>query len=163
MANPMYGQNKFDNTVDNSTGSVVSFTPSADGTQIADAESIVLTASDAGNKYFINISANTCTIRLPAVASSKGYEVSVTLDITSDGEATKDLHIFTDAATEFIIGAGNDAGVVHLSDVDNDDLMFDGTKLAGDNVSLICDGVHWYANFIASTSATFVSGTATRS
>tara|TARA_R110000824_G_scaffold108507_3_gene255582 strand:+ start:4117 stop:4608 length:492 start_codon:yes stop_codon:yes gene_type:complete len=162
MANPMYGQNKFDNQVDNSTGSVVRFTPAADGTAIAAGESIILAAADAGNKYFINISANTCTMRLPSAANSVGYEVSVTLDISSNSEATKDLEIFTDATTEFIIGAGNDAGVVHLSDVDNDSLLFDGTKLAGDSVSLICDGVHWYANYIASTGSVFVSGTATR-
>ena len=162
MANPLYGQNKLDNAIDNSTGSVIKFIPASDGTAIAGAESIVLTAADAGNKYFVNIGENTCTIRLPSAAASMGYEVSVTLDIGSNSEATKDLHIFTDATTEFIIGAGNDAGVDHLSAITNEELMCDGTKLSGDNVSLICDGQHWYANYIASTASTFVSGTATR-
>jgi len=162
MANPMYGQNKFDNAVDNSTGSVVSIKAGADGTAISGGETVVLTAADAGNKYFVDISTTTATFRLPSAAKSKGFEVSMTLDISSNSEATKDMEIFTDAATEFIIGAGNDAGVVHLSDVDNDSLLFDGTKLAGDSVSLICDGTHWYANYIASTAAVFVSGTATR-
>ena len=162
MANPLYGQNKADNAIDNATGVVKTITPTADGTQISGAETVVLTAADAGNKYFVNIGDNTATFRLPSAAASTGYEVTIYLNISSNSEATKDLHVFTDAATEFIIGAGNDAGVVHLSDVDNDDLMFDGTKLAGDNVHLICDGFHWYANYIASTSATFVSGTATR-
>ena len=163
MANPLYGQNKADNAIDNSSGVVKRVQPAADGTQISGAETVVLTAADAGNKYFVNIGSYTATFRLPSAALSAGYEVSIYLDIGSNSEATKDLHVFTDATTEFIIGAGNDAGVVHLSDVDNDDLMFDGTKLAGDNVHLICDGVHWYANYIASTASTFVSGTATRS
>tara|TARA_R110000824_G_scaffold358469_1_gene546009 strand:- start:3880 stop:4371 length:492 start_codon:yes stop_codon:yes gene_type:complete len=163
MANPLYGQNKFDNAIDNSTGQVVSVIPSADGTEISGAETVVLTATDAGNKYFVNIGANTATFRLPSAYTSKGYEVSITLDIGSNSEAAKDCTVFTDSTAEFIIGAGNDAGVVHLTDVDNDELMFDGTKLAGDNVSLICDGHHWYANYIASTAAVFVSGTATRS
>ena len=152
MANPLYGQNKFDNAIDNSTGQVVSVIPSADGTEISGAETVVLTATDAGNKYFVNIGANTATFRLPSAYTSKGYEVSITLDIGSNSEAAKDCTVFTDSA-----------GVVHLTDVDNDELMFDGTKLAGDNVSLICDGHHWYANYIASTAAVFVSGTATRS
>ena len=162
MANPQYGMNKFDNALDNSTGEIKHIIPAADGTEIAGAETVVLTAVDAGNKYFVNIGANTATFRLPSAAASVGYEVSIYLDIGSNSEATKDMYIFTDAATEFIIGAGNDAGVVHLSDVDNDNLMFDGTKLAGDNVKLICDGKHWYADYIASTGSVFVSGTATR-
>ena len=162
MANPQYGQNKFDDAIDNSTGEIKHVKATADGTQISGAETVVLTAADAGNKYFVDISSNTATFRLPSAYASKGYEVSITLDINSNTEATKDLHVFTDSTVEFIIGAGNDAGVVHLTDVDNDDLMFDGTKLAGDSVTLICDGLHWYANFIASTGAVFVSGTATR-
>ena len=162
MANPMYGQNAFDNAVDNSTGKIVHITPASDGTAIADGETVVLTAADAGNNYFVNIGANTATFRLPDAGVSAGYEVTITLDINSNSEATKDLHVFTDNTAQFIIGAGNDAGVVHLSAITNDELMFDGTKLAGDNVKLICDGIHWYANYIASTASTFVSGTATR-
>ena len=162
MANPLYGQNTFDNSIDNSTGKLVHVKPPSDGTAISGAETVVLAAADAGNKYFVDISEFTATFRLPSAYASKGYEVSITLDINSNSEATKDLHVFTDSTAEFIIGAGNDAGVVHLSDVDNDELMFDGTKLAGDTVTLICDGLHWYANYIASTGSVFVSTTATR-
>ena len=162
MANPLYGQNKADNAIDNATGEIIHISPAADGTAISGAETVVLVAANAGNKYFVDIGTYTATFRLPSAYSSKGYEVSITLDIASNTEATKDMHIFTDSTAEFIIGAGNDAGVVHLSDVDNDELMFDGTKLAGDSVSLICDGKHWYANYIASTASVFVSGTATR-
>jgi len=166
MANPLYGQNKFDGTVDNTTGSIVHFAPTADGTHIADAESIVLAAADSGNKYFVNISTYTCSVRLPSCASSNGYEVSFYLDITSDGETSKDLDIFTDATTEFIIGACVAGGVVYDSAADNDLLRIDtsaGTAGAGDRVSLICDGLHWYvAEANTLTGSAFVSGTATR-
>ena len=162
MANPLYGQNKFDNSVDNSTGAIKHVKPGSDGTHIAAAETVILASTDAGNRYFVDISANTASFRLPSAYANKGMEVAFHLDINSDAEGSKDLDIFTDSTAEFIIGAGNDAGVVHLSDVDNDELMFDGTKLAGDTVTLICDGLHWYANYIASTASVFVSGTATR-
>ena len=167
MANPLYGQNKFDDNVDNSTGSIVHFTPSADGTCIADGESIVLTSADAGNKYFINISAATCSVRLPSCASNKGMEVSFYLDITSDTEATKDLDIFTNATTEFIMGGALDGGVLHDTSVADDLLRLDSSGSAasgGDMVSLVCDGLHWYVmNAVATGADVWVSGTATRS
>jgi len=166
MANPMYGQNKFDNAVDNSTGDIIHFTPSSDGTHIAAAESVILTSSDAGNRYFVNISSNTASFRLPSAYSNKGMEVHFHLDITSDAEATKDLDIFTDSTAEFIIGALTDGGTVHDSTVADDLLQFDssaGAAGAGDRLSLVCDGIHWYiTEATALTAGCFVSGTATR-
>ena len=167
MANPMYGQNKFDNAVDNSTGEIVHFTPGSDGTHIADAESIVLTSANAGNRYFINISANTCSVRLPSAYTNKGMEVHFHLDITSDAEGTKDLDIFTDSTAEFIIGSCFDGAGVHDSTVADDLLRLDtsaGAAGGGDRVSLVCDGKHWYVTEgSALTADAFVSGTATRS
>ena len=166
MANPMYGQNKFDNAVDNSTGSIVHFTPSADGTAIADGESVVLASSDAGNRYFVNISANTASFRLPAAAANKGMEVHFHLDITSDTEASKDLDIFTDGVAEFIMGTCLDAGATHDTTAADDLLRLDtsaGEACAGDRVSLVCDGLHWYVTeAVALAANAFVSGTATR-
>jgi hypothetical protein len=167
MANPMYGQNKFDNAIDNSTGSIVHFLPSADGTHIAGAESVILTTADAGNRYFVNISANTASFRLPSAFSSKGMEVHFHLDIASDAEATKDLDIFTDSTAEFIIGIAIDAGAAHDTTVADDLLRLDTTAGAaggGDRVSLVCDGSHWYVTQAVALSAdAWVSGTATRS
>ena len=167
MANPFYGQNKFDNSVDNATGEIVHFKPSADGTAIADGESKVLTSSDAGNRYFVDISANTASFRLPSAYANKGMQVHFHLDLLSDTEGTKDLDIFTDSTAEFIIGAGYDGAGVHDSSVADDLWRFDtsgGAAGGGDRLSLVCDGQHWYIiEASALTAGAFVTGTATRS
>jgi hypothetical protein len=167
MANPLYGQNKFDNAVDNSTGVVKHIKPASDGTAIADAETLVLASTDAGNRYFIDISANTATFRLPSAYTNKGMEVHFHLDINSDAEATKDVIVFTDSTSEFIIGALTDGGTVHDSTVADDQILWDtstGEAGGGDRLSLVCDGLHWYVTGSAAlTAGIFISGTATRS
>ena len=96
MANPMYGSNKFDNQVDNANGDIVHVVAGADGTAIAGAETKVLVSADAGNRYFVDISSNTASFRLPSAYSNKGMQVHFHLSIASDAEATKDMIIFTD-------------------------------------------------------------------
>jgi hypothetical protein len=166
MANPFYGQNKFDNSVDNATGEIVHFKPSADGTAIADGESKVLTSSDAGNRYFVDISANTASFRLPSAYANKGMQVHFHLDLLSDTEGTKDLDIFTDSTAEFILGVCLDAGAIHDTTEADDLLRIDttaGEAVAGDRISLVCDGKHWYVmDAVAVSANAFVSGTATR-
>ena len=166
MGNPLYGQNKFDNAVDNSTGEIFHIKPAADGTAIADAETKVLVSADAGNRYMIDISANTATFRLPSAYSNKGMEVHFMLDINSDAEASKDVIVFTDSTAEFIIGALTDGGTVHDSTVADDQILWDsstGEAGGGDRLSLVCDGIHWYITEATALSAgIFVSGTATR-
>lgn len=167
MGNPLYGQNKFDNAVDNSTGEIKHITPASDGTHIAAAETVILTSSDAGNRYFVNISANTASFRLPSAYSNKGMQVHFNLSIVSDAEGTKDLDIFTDSTAEFIIGTCLDAGAAHDTTVADDLLRIDtsaGAAGGGDRVSLVCDGLHWYVTeAVALSAGAFVSGTATRS
>ena len=167
MANPLYGQNKFDDAIDNATGVIKHVKPGSDGTAIADAETLVLTTKDAGNRYLINISANTATFRLPSAYSSKGMQVHFMLDINSDAEGTKDVIVFTDSTAEFIIGALTDGGTVHDSTVADDQILWDtstGAAGGGDRLSVVCDGQHWYiTEATALTAGIFVSGTATRS
>ena len=166
MANPLYGQNSFDNAVDNSTGIIKHVKPASDGTHIAAAETVILASTDAGNRYFVDISANTASFRLPSAYANKGMQVHFHLDINSDGEATKDLDIFTDSTAEYIIGALTDGGTVHDSAVDNDLLRFDtsgGAAGGGDRLSLVCDGIHWYITEATALSAgCWVADTATR-
>ena len=166
MANPLYGQNKLDNSIDNSIGDIKHILPAADGTGIAGAETVILTASDAGNRYFVDVSANTASFRLPSAGTVKGMQVHFHADITSDGEATKAMIVFTDATTEFVIGTCLDAGAVHDTSVADDQIKLDGgggALAGGDRVSLVCDGKHWYVTEAVSlTAATWVSGTITR-
>lgn len=167
MANPMYGSNKFDNAVDNSTGDIVHITPSADGTGVANAETVILASSDAGNRYFVNVATNTASFRLPSAYTNKGMQVHFHADIASDAEATKAMIVFTDSTAEFIIGTCLDAGAVHDTSVADDQIKLDGgggALAGGDRVSLVCDGYHWYiTEAVSLTAATWVSGTISRS
>ena len=65
------------------------------------------------------------------------------------------------------MGVGIDAGAVHDQQSDDDQIMIDtsaGAAGAGDRISVICDGSHWYVLDASALSAgAFVSGTATRS
>ena len=166
MGNPMYGQNKFDNAIDNSTGQIVHIKPASDGTAIADAETVVLTTTDAGNRYMINIADNTASFRLPDAGLAKGAEYHFMLDINSDAEATKDVYVFTDNTAQYIIGALTDGGTVHDSTVADDQIFWDtstGAAGGGDRLSVISDGLHWYiTEATALTAGIFISGTATR-
>ena len=167
MANPLYGQNKADNAIDNISGEIKHIKPTADGTHIAAAETVILASSDAGNRYFVDISANTASFRLPSAYSNRGMEVHFHLSIASDAEGTKDLDIFTDSTAEYIIGAGFDGAGVHDSTVADDLLRIDtsaGAAGGGDRVSLVCDGSHCYVTeAVALSAGAFVSGTASRS
>ena len=166
MANPMYGQNKFDNQVDGAIGAVEFFKPASDGTAVSGSESLVLTNSDAGNYYFIDIDDNTCSVKLPSASTSKGSIFTFIMDIPSDAEATKDFILFTNAATELIIGACFDGAGVHDTTDADDQIMIDssaGAVGAGDRIQVICNGSHWFVlEGSALTADAFVSGTATR-
>ena len=167
MRNPIYGSNEFDSGAYGSVGKIVHVTPAADGTGVAAAESVILTAADSGNRYFVNVSANTASFRLPSASSNKGAMFHFHADILSDAEATKAMIVFTDATTEFVIGTCLDAGAVHDSSVADDQIKLDGgggALAGGDRVSVVCDGAHWYVTEAVSlTAATWVSGTISRS
>ena len=166
MANPLYGQNKADNAIDNISGEIKHIKPTADGTHIAAAETVILASSDAGNRYFVDISANTASFRLPSAYSNRGMEVHFHLSIASDAEGTKDFILFTNAATEYIMGVCIDGGGVHDQPSDDDFIQIDssdGAVGAGDRVQVICDGHHWYVlEGSALTAGAWNTGTATR-
>tara|TARA_R100000030_G_scaffold64256_1_gene48898 strand:- start:1661 stop:2158 length:498 start_codon:yes stop_codon:yes gene_type:complete len=165
MANPMYGQNKFDDSADRSLGVVEHLKPASDGSVVSPSKT--LTNADAGNVYIVDISANTAAFVLPSAKLSKGAKFTFILSIESNAEATKDLIVASGSASEYLMGVGIDAGVVHDQQSDDDQIMIDtsaGAAGAGDRISVICDGSHWYVLDASALSAgAFVSGTATRS
>ena len=167
MGIPMYGSNKDGNQVSNVIGKVIHVTPSADGTAIADAETVVLTSSDACNRYFINIADYKATFRLPSAYANQGAQFHFHLDIDSDAEASKDLLVFTDSTAEYIIGPLIDGGTIHDSAISSDGLRLDtsdGAAGGGDFVRLVCDGKHWYVTQSgALTAGAWNVETATRS
>ena len=165
LGNPMYGQNKFDAYADGTIGEIVHVKPASDGTVASPTET--LTASESGNVYIIDISANTAAFVLPQASLAKGAVFTFILGIESDAEGTKDLIIATNNTAEFIIGTCLDAGAAHDTTVADDQIMLDtsaGAAGGGDRIKLVCDGVHYYVlSAIALSANAFVSGTASRS
>tara|TARA_R110001583_G_scaffold34516_1_gene115792 strand:+ start:28 stop:525 length:498 start_codon:yes stop_codon:yes gene_type:complete len=165
MANPMYGQNKFDDSVDRSVGIIEHVKPPSDGTVVAPSKT--LTNVDAGNVYIVDISANTAAFVLPSAKLSRGAIYTFILSIESDAEGTKDLIVASASATEFLMGVGIDGGTVHDQQSNDDQITLDssaGAAGAGDRIQVVCDGSHWYVlDASALTAGAFVTGTATRS
>ncbi len=165
LGNPMYGQNKFDTSADGKIGEIKHVKPASDGTVAS--PTTTLTASESGNVYVIDISANTAAFVLPDAGLAKGSVFTFILSIESDGEATKDLIVASGSATQYIMGASIDGGTVHDTTAADDQLTFDtsaGAAGGGDRLKVISDGVHWYIlDCTALTDAALVSGTATRS
>ena len=165
LGNPMYGQNKHDRQADGRLGAVEHLKPASDGTVASPSKT--LTASDAGNYYIVDISANTAAFVLPDAAVSRGAIFTFIMSIESDAEATKDFILATAAATTYLMGAGIDGGGVHDQPSDDDFIQLDssdGAIGAGDRVQVICDGSHWYVlEATALTAGAWNTGTASRS
>ena len=123
LGNPMYGQNKFDASADGKIGEIKHVKPASDGTVAS--PTATLTASESGNVYVIDISANTAAFVLPDAGLAKGSVFTFLLGIESDGEATKDLIVASGSATQYILGASIDGGTVHDTTAADDQLTFD--------------------------------------
>ena len=93
MANPLYGQNKVDSEVGNQVGGCSLIKPNSDGSTGTPTKTLV--ASESANTYFIDISANTVYVELPA--PSDGLKFKFILHVLSDNEATKDFVLQTSA------------------------------------------------------------------
>ena len=164
LGNPLYGQNKFDASADGKIGVIQHVKPASDGTVSSPTKT--LTASDSGNIYIVDISANTAAFVLPSPGLAKGSIFTIILGVQSDAEGTKDLIVASGASTEFLMGVGIDGGAVHDQQSDDDQVTFDtsaGAAGAGDRLKLISDGVHWYVlDLSALTASALVTGTASR-
>ena len=136
------------NNAGNALRRVEAFTPAGDGTGASDnANTKQLTAADSGITYMCNIATNTAAFRLPAVSGNSGVNYKFILDVTSDGEATKNLIISTNANDENIMGVAYDGDSVHDIDPATSILTMttgSGAAGAGDRIAVVCDGTNWY-------------------
>ena len=127
---------------------VEAFTPAGDGTGASDnANTKQLEASDSGKTFLINMATNTAAFRLPAVANNSGVNYGFIMDVTSDGEDTKDFILSTDANAENIMGVVQDAGAIHDIPPTTSVITLDasaGNVGAGDRLFCVCDGTNWY-------------------
>tara|TARA_R100001079_G_C4413006_1_gene136391 strand:+ start:138 stop:920 length:783 start_codon:yes stop_codon:yes gene_type:complete len=136
------------NTAGNALTKIEAFTPAGDGTGAGDnANTKQLEASDSGKTFLINMSANTAAFRLPAVSGNSGVNYGFIMDVTSDGEDTKDFILSTDANAENIMGVVQDAGAIHDIPPTTSVITLDasaGNVGAGDRLFCVCDGTNWY-------------------
>ena len=153
MANPLYGQNKVDSEVGNQVGGCFLIKPNSDGATGTPTKTLV--ASESGNTYFIDISANTVYVELPA--PSDGLKFKFILHVLSDNEATKDFVLQTSADTVDIQGHIFEDQAA-LTEITADTSMVqwdtsDGAATVGDWIEVIAFDGHWYATGVANTAS----------
>ena len=154
MANPMYGQNKSDDAIANQTGGCFLIDPAgSDGATGSPTKTLV--AGDSGNTYFINISANTVYVELPA--PQDGLKFKFILHVLSDDEGTKDFVLQTNADAVDIQGHIFEDQAA-LTEITADTSMVqwdtsDGAATVGDWIEVVCFDGHWYATGVANTAA----------
>jgi len=138
---------------------VETITPSADGTVSAYTKEIG--TAETGEIYFVDISTNTVSIKLPTPVA--GYYFRIVLATASDNEATKDLIITTgDDAVD--MGGSIDAGGTPFEVTSaTSKLTFDtsaGAATVGDYVEFHCDGTDWYVTGMTFNASTMVKADA---
>ena len=140
-----------------STGVIENYLPPGDGTGAAsETNTKDLELSDSGKTFIVQMHTNTAAFRLPAVAGAAGVKYQFIMSFLSDAEGTKDFILSTDADAENIMGVGIDAGAVHDSVSTTSVITLDssaGAVGAGDRLSCICDGTHWYITDASALSA----------
>ena len=136
------------NTAGNALTKIEAFTPAGDGTGAGDnANTKQLEASDSGKTFLINMATNTAAFRLPAVSGNSGVNYGFIMDVSSDGEDTKDFILSTDANGENIMGVVQDAGAIHDIPPTTSVITLDasaGNVGSGDRLFCVCDGTNWY-------------------
>jgi len=149
MANPMYGQNSYDNAADMGKTSV-DFT----------AQSRTLTAADSGLNLFVNLAADT-TITLPAAAKGLTYKI-----VVAKTGGSFDLEITSPSATNYFYGGlthndSNADDVSVASDYNSNDFCTILVAQPGSYVELYCNGTLWYVhgNATSATAPTFGDAT----
>ena len=141
MANPMYGQNKFDEAAAAKIGSVI---------HVSQAKS--LSAEESGSYVMLRESESAVyTVTLPVV--SEGLMFTFILEAVS-GTGDYDITIAQNTSDSNNIVFGNINGAATFVDVAHDGFIFDtDTATAGDCVQVVSDGTSWYIVFGTSSAA----------
>ena len=150
MANPLYGQNKYDNAANMGKCSV-DFEASASRT---------LLASESGLNLFINLAADT-TITLPTAAVGLTYKI-----VVAKTGGSYDLEITSPSASAYFYGGlthndSNADDVSIASDYNSNDFCTILVAQPGSYVELYCDGTIWFVhgNATSATAPAFADST----
>ena len=150
MANPLYGQNKYDNAADMGKCSV-DFEASASRT---------LLASESGLNLFVNLAADT-TITLPTAVAGLTYKI-----VVAKTGGSFDLEITSPSASAYFYGGlthndSNADDVSVASDYNSNDFCTILVAQPGSYVELYCDGTIWFVhgNATSATAPTFGDAT----
>ena len=146
MANPLYGQNKYDNAANMGKCSV-DFEASSART---------LLASESGLNLFVNLAADT-TITLPTAAAGLTYKI-----VVAKTGGSYDLEITSPSASNYFYGGlthndSNADDVSIASDYNSNDFCTILVAQPGSYVELYCDGTIWFVhgNATSATAPTF--------
>ena len=125
MANPLYGQNKTDNEIDNAAGKVIVAT-----------DDITLTAAQSGSTVFMNAAAK--TIQLPSAKAGLRFKVI--------------FGVATTAGADILADAGNDCffGIVRLFSTTADQAGV--PQILTHAVAVAAPGSYDTMDFVAATS-----------
>ena len=155
MANPMYGQNKFDNAADKKLGHVINVTGGA---------AVSLTASDSGAVIVIAGGTNgAAACNLPHIDGVDGLEYTFLLTAAN---GTGDWDIDAEDGVDFFIGSivsvedTNDVGI-DFNGSSHDQLTLAASKgAAGDKVHVISAGGKWWVEGVTNDQDGWAVGTA---
>ena len=121
---------------------VETLAPSADGTVSAPTK--IIQDAETGELYFINISAATCVVQLPA--PREGMYFKFILNLASNNEGTKSFAVITDSTDTDMHGGifvnGTITEVTARSTIELDGDV--GAATTGDFLECISDGTVWY-------------------
>ena len=154
MANPMYGQNKYDNAADDGKHKVMVVT-----------DDTTLTAADSGATVFVNAAAK--TIQLPAAKAGLNFKIIFGVDTTAGADilaASGDcffgiVRLFSDTADQVGVPQQISYATATGTVADYDTMDFVAATatiggMAGDQVVVTAvDGIAWHVSADLTTTA----------
>jgi|10_taG_2_1085330.scaffolds.fasta_scaffold03069_2 hypothetical protein len=124
---------------------VETITPSDDGTTSAYTKSPE--AMESGTTYFVDISTNTVSVKLPTTKLVAGVWFKFVLATASDDEGTKDFILTTGSdSTDFGGTIRDGGGLVEVTSATSKITIdsSEGAATVGDFITCVYDGTDWY-------------------
>jgi hypothetical protein len=131
---------------------VETITPSADGDTTDYTKSPE--AMESGTTYFVDISTNTVSVKLPTTNLVAGVWFKFVLATASDDEGTKDFILTTGSDSTDFGGAIRDGGgIVEITNATSKITLdtSEGDATVGDFITCVYDGTDWYVEGVVLT------------
>lgn len=125
---------------------IINFKPTSDGAPAT--PSRILSPSESGKIFVVDISANTAVFKLPSVTVSLGVSYKFIMSEESNSENSKDFIVITSSTSEDMMGPFHTSSTTSGLGVNRSIVQFDSSDnvvTAGDFIEFICNGKAWYA------------------